>query len=354
MRICPVVQSGNDFGVLGKTLLALAFCFPYLTGMKPTKKRAEPCSLLSWAPEGDPVQAILDSPDDAVLAIITAVDGPSYRPVGACMAFLGDGRRVGSLSSGCIESDLAIHARKTLDGASPIVIRYGRGSPFHDLELPCGGGLEILLIPHPDHNVLTSLQAQRKARCPVTLWLDRRTGSLTVKPLLDSQPDNATDRVDFQPDPRFLVFGKGPEATAFSLLVHSAAFDSLVLSTDEETLAQVSAAGCPVRHLRKPELPADVRIDQWSAVVLFFHDHDLEPEILAAALASPAFYVGAQGSRRARDARHRILRTMDVPDSQLARLRGPIGLIASARDPRTLAVSVLAEILNEARGIDMA
>ncbi|WP_368344458.1 XdhC family protein [Pelagovum sp. HNIBRBA483] len=63
------------------------------------------------------------------------------------------------------------------------------------------------------------------------------------------------------------------------------------------------------------------------------------------ALATPAFYVGAQGSKKAQDARREMLASMGIAGETLERLRGPIGLIPSARDARTLAVSVLAEVL---------
>ena len=86
--------------------------------------------------------------------------------------------------------------------------------------------------------------------------------------------------------------------------------------------------------------------DERSAIILFFHDHDWEPRILKRALETPAFYIGAQGSRRARDARHQEMLLLGVKKKALRRLKGPIGLIPSARDPRTLAISVLAEVLN--------
>jgi xanthine/CO dehydrogenase XdhC/CoxF family maturation factor len=75
--------------------------------------------------------------------------------------------------------------------------------------------------------------------------------------------------------------------------------------------------------------------------------HDWEPPILIEALKTPAFYIGAQGSQRARDTRFAALRKMHVTSDDLIRLRGPIGMIASARDPRTLAISVLAEVISE-------
>ena len=66
---------------------------------------------------------------------------------------------------------------------------------------------------------------------------------------------------------------------------------------------------------------------------------------MAGALKTPAFYVGAQGSQRARDARLLELNNLSVSEMDLAKLHGPIGLIPSARDAETLAVSVLAEVL---------
>lgn len=91
-----------------------------------------------------------------------------------------------------------------------------------------------------------------------------------------------------------------------------------------------------------------MKIDPRTAIILFFHDHDWEPGILADALTSDAFYIGAQGSRRARDVRLLELEAMGVSKTDRARLFGPVGLIPSVRDAKTLAVSTLAEILAQA------
>ena len=58
----------------------------------------------------DPLDHLLANPEGAAMAIITGVEGPSYRPVGAIMALGPDQQRVGSLSSGCIEGDLLVQA----------------------------------------------------------------------------------------------------------------------------------------------------------------------------------------------------------------------------------------------------
>ena len=118
------------------------------------------------------------------------------------------------------------------------------------------------------------------------------------------------------------------------------------LATPDPATARAAVArGLPVTILAAGATVLGADPDPWTAVVLFFHDHDREPPLLAVALQSPAFYVGAQGSLRTHRVRVAALAALGVPEDAIARLRGPIGLIPSARDPRVLAVSVLAEIL---------
>ncbi len=297
-------------------------------------------------PLKDPISALHCASEDGVLAVITGVDGPSYRPLGACMALFADEGRVGTLSSGCIEADLALHAKAALHRQEPTMIVYGRGSPFIDIKLPCGGGLEILLLPRPDRAVLAELHDNRMRRVACTLVIDCGTGQMSLAETGETGRDGALFRVRIVPDIFFYVFGKGPEASTFAAMVQSAGYPNLLLAPDQETLAFAAAAGCPTRHLKRAAFPADLAPDPWSAVVLFFHDHEWEPPILQSALQSSAFYIGAQGSQRARDARLAEIQALGVAPADLARLKGPIGLVPSARDARTLAVSVLAEVLS--------
>lgn len=302
----------------------------------------------SRSPARDPITALLAAPEGAVLAVIAGVEGPSYRPVGAAMAVFSETERAGTLSSGCVESDIALHAMESRAAGAPRLIRYGRGSPFLDIQLPCGGGLDILLLPEPDRTALGRVAENRAARVPSTLEVDVRSGAMAVRETGETGREGDILRIRFEPEIRFLVFGKGPEASTFAGLVQSAGYPNLLLSPDAETLDWGRAAGCETRHLTGPVFPAGLDVDDRTAIVLFFHDHEWEPPILAAALETPAFYIGAQGSQRARDARHLELEAMGVPPERIARLHGPVGLIPSARDAGTLAVSVLAEVLDKA------
>lgn len=299
-------------------------------------------------PMRDPIQALLNGPEDTVLAVIAGVEGPSYRPVGAMMSVLGPRERAGTLSSGCVEADIALHAMEARENGTPALVRYGQGSPFMDIQLPCGGGLDIALVPKPNRAVLAVVMENRQARVPCTLTIDLVSGAMSLR------GEDATGRVGdmlhvrFEPDIKFLVFGKGPEASTFAALVQSAGYPNMLFSPDEETLADGQVSGCPTRHLMAQRFPMDEAVDDRTAVVLFFHDHDWEPPLLQGALETKAFYIGSQGSQRARDARLATLAAMGVEQAALDRLTGPVGLIPSARDAGTLAVSVLAEVLARA------
>ncbi len=265
-------------------------------------------------------------PDPRALAVITGTEGPSYRPVGAAMVIDAEGRIWGSLSSGCIERDVALHAGAALADGQRRQLRYGAGSPFADLVLPCGGGLDILILPEPPRPQLSSALSRLRARQAA---------------LLDLGPF----RLQIEPELRFVIFGKGPEMRAFASFASAADFPVATYSLDAETLA-----GLANPHLMsRAEWPEGLALDHRTAVALFFHDHDWEPPLLATALKSPALYIGAQGSLRADQARRAALRELGLRNEELARLASPFGLVPSARDARMLAASVLAQVLEQAR-----
>jgi xanthine dehydrogenase accessory factor len=89
--------------------------------------------------------------------------------------------------------------------------------------------------------------------------------------------------------------------------------------------------------------------DRRTAVVTLTHDPKLDDPALAAALASPAFYIGALGSRRTQDKRLERLRAQGFDAAALARIHGPVGLDIGARSPAEIAVSILAQIIQVRR-----
>jgi xanthine dehydrogenase accessory factor len=89
--------------------------------------------------------------------------------------------------------------------------------------------------------------------------------------------------------------------------------------------------------------------DARTAVVTLTHDPKLDDPALAVALRSPAFYVGALGSRKTHAARLERLRALGLAEEQLTRISAPVGLDLGARSPAEIAVSVLAELTQRLR-----
>ncbi|MEO1748249.1 MAG: XdhC family protein [Pseudomonadota bacterium] len=298
-----------------------------------------PSTTLAYGPNRMAIEALHTRLDGGVLAIITATEGPSYRPIGAAMAIYPRLKRCfGSLSSGCIEGDLIHHAASCLEKGIGRTVRYGIGSPYMDIQLPCGGALEVTLIPLPSSETLTSV---------MEALATRKTAQFSVHPdgFIDSSPQPGALTVNYEADIHFTILGKGPEATMFASLAIAAGYSAQLFSPDRETREIGAKAGCETAELAKDQFPKTAITDRHSAIVLFFHDHDWEPALLAAALETNARYIGAQGSLRARATRDEALRALEVSDEKIRSLHGPIGLVPSARDPQTLAVSVLAEAL---------
>jgi xanthine dehydrogenase accessory factor len=291
----------------------------------------------------DPLVAAMAQPDQAVLAIITDVIGAAYRKPGTMMALFADGSFAGALTNGCIEGDLAVHAADCLRTGKFTHLRYGAGSPFFDIRLPCGGALEIALYPRPELNVLTTVAARRSAREMVALRF-HPDGQIRLQASQPTGWDGTDYVVDLPPAVAFAIFGEGPEAAVFTRLLQSAGFRHHLTTPSRQTFEMVSDFGCNAVLDNRMAIADLTTIDSRTAVVTFFHDHGRELPILRAALQSPAFYIGAQGSQRVAARRQTQLAELGVPHSELARLHGPIGLIPSARDARTLAISVLAEI----------
>lgn len=283
---------------------------------------------------------------DCTLVTLVAVTGGSSRAVGAQMAVAADGRRIGSFSGGCVEDAVATEAVDALDEGWGHVVRYGVGSPYIDIRLPCGGGIDLLFTPRPDPAVirqaLTLLQARHQAA--LRIECDR----VLLTDLTDQTTwDGVALTHCYQPPLKIHAFGQGEDLTAFCRLSKALGTSIHALSPEADTCAMLEAEGIAASLLHTRNTLPLKQVDPWSAIVFLFHGRDWEEGLLPQTLAFPAFYHGAIGSRRTHAARLEALRAAGVPDDQIATLRGHIGLIPATRDPATLALSVLSEIVAE-------
>lgn len=139
---------------------------------------------------------------------------------------------------------------------------------------------------------------------------------------------------------------------ALAGLARTLELEVTALSPDERVRARLAELGLTAARLERTTDTALLTSDPWTAIAFLFHDHDWELALLQRALELPHFYLGAMGGRRAHAARLEALRTAGVAEQQLAAIHAPIGLFHSSRDPETLALSALAEIVRAYQAAD--
>ncbi|AJA08124.1 hypothetical protein SKP52_05995 [Sphingopyxis fribergensis] len=283
-----------------------------------------------------------------ILVTLTAIEGSSPRAIGAQMAVAEDGRYVGSFSGGCIEAAVVAEAIGTLADSRAKRVRFGAGSPYLDIRLPCGGGIDLLFNPRPDPDAIAGVLCRHDRRKPAALRLAE--DGVFLEAVSEGDCADWRDggfRLYYAPTLRIVAIGQGEELTALARLAKSYGADVSLLSPDERALADLTAEGFDtVRLTVRTSLPP-VRTDAWTAILSVFHDRDWEEELLPLALRLPSFYIGAIGSRRTQDIRLDTLRAAGVPEDLRRKLRTSVGLIPATRDPATLALSALSQIVQE-------
>ena len=264
-----------------------------------------------------------------VLVVVDAVSGASVRPVGTPMVVSETGDYAGYVSNGCVDADIAGHALEALSDGALRRVKYGAGSPYIDIRLPCGGGVSVVIVPNPEVGLIAQICTKLDRRETIALSL---SGGLAFG-----------EEYHYAPPLRILAAGRGENLLMFARAAQSLGIDCTAYSPDAEDLCKLKAVGGQGVALMIGKAP-DWKLDRRTAVVTLFHDHEYELPLLRSALKRDPFYIGAMGSRTTHDARLSALKEMD-PSFDSSRLRGPIGLVPSMRDAGRLAVSVLAEII---------
>jgi xanthine dehydrogenase accessory factor len=275
------------------------------------------------------------------LATIVALDGGGPRPVGAQMV-VGDGVLSGFLSGGCLEGDVVGHAQACLADGETRRLVYGTGSPWPDIRLLCGARIDVMVERiAPDDAAVGALLALRDARAPAHWVSDGRRRACGPQGAAPAAWDGAFQRV-YEPVPRLVVLGGDPSAIAIAQLGVLAGYETtLVRPKGPETPPPFAVA---YSRDEPAEALAAAGLDPWTAVAVATHEAEADHAALTIALPSRAFYIGALGARRRAADRMAWLRGAGVSESDIARLRTPIGLDIGGKAPWEVAVSVLGEI----------
>jgi xanthine dehydrogenase accessory factor len=275
------------------------------------------------------------------LVTLAKIEGSSPRPLGAQMAVSETGRWVGYLSGGCIERAVVSEAVSAIAEGRNRTVRYGRGSKYMDIQLPCGSAIELVFDVGVSVEELAAVDARLQQRLPATLRV----------PSFGEGTDACLVR-HYQPRKRLIVAGVGPSAVQLSRLGQAVGFDVVAYSPDRPTIEAASQLGAETISIAGAGDPPRIRADARTAIVFMFHDHEWEKELLPAALATDAFYIGAVGSRATHRMRLRRLVEMGFDPAQLERIHGPAGLFVGVKNATDIALSILAEIAQIQRTIE--
>jgi xanthine dehydrogenase accessory factor len=275
------------------------------------------------------------------LATVVATRRSAPRPVGSKLAVSEGGELFGSVSGGCVESEVALVAADVIAGGEPRLLSYGIDDELAwSVGLPCGGEIDVFVERFdgelPAEGVtLTVLEGERAG--------ERVTAEIPPGPsrVLELDGERVFAEV-LGPPPRLLVVGATDTAEELARAAKALGWRTEVI---DPRPALVTRERLPSPDELAVAWPDELEADAETAVVVLTHEERLDVPALTKALASDAFYVGAIGSRRTQEKRRERLLEAGLDEEQLERLSGPAGLDLGAHTPAETAVSILAEVL---------
>ncbi len=307
--------------------------------------------------------------DRLAMARVVATRRSAPRPVGSKLIVSETGELAGSVSGGCVESEVVEAAREVLAGGEPRLLTYGISDDLAlSVGLPCGGEIDVW-IDEPDPDLLGQLMEVARDERRAVFFVDLDDGNERLVP--DGDNDVADEVIRsghskvvelhgrrlfadvFGPPPRLFVYGAVDTADALCSAARAIGWRAIVADARGRFATRERLPHADEIIVAWPEeAVAQVAPDHTTAIIVLTHDDKFDVPLLVGALASDAFYIGALGSRRNQERRRERLLEAGVDESELDRISGPAGLDIGAHTPAETAVSMLAEIMAVRAGRD--
>ena len=319
---------------------------------------------------------------DIALATVVQTWGSSPRQEGAKMAISEAGEIAGSVSGGCVESAVAETGLQVLKSGSPQLVHFGvADETAWSVGLACGGSLDVFVerLEPEQFQFLKTLLIREEPAASVTIvsgpestlgrkltlnmsdpsarygGLDSDSDEQTVElalqvtepSLQNLEPEGVQAFVDLMPPPpTLIVVGGNQIAITLSRLAKTMDMRTVIVDprrafATEERFPEVDQ----LIQTWPTEAFAKVPLTATTAVVMLTHDPKIDEPALELALTSPAFYIGALGSKRTQAKRRERLTELGLSEADLDRLHGPVGLELGADTPDEIALSIMAEIV---------
>ena len=313
---------------------------------------------------------------ESALVTLATVEGSSYRRPGARLLLTADGRRIGSISGGCLEEDVLVRARHVLASGRAETVVYDTTSE-NDLVwgvgLGCHGIVRVVVEKLPPRPIWAVALAENfAARRPTPLAVTHQAAdaaqlgtclasTATLAAPLSTGTAVFLDRV--APPTALVLFGAGDDAQPLARLAHElgwhvtladprAAFATAERFPTADALVVAPAAELAARVYGPSEAPALSPAEGLAVVMTHHYVHDVP--LLGALLPRPLAYLGLLGpKKRAEKILANLARDgLAVTPAMRARLHAPVGLDLGADSPEQVALSILAEMQAALAGRD--
>jgi xanthine/CO dehydrogenase XdhC/CoxF family maturation factor len=332
--------------------------------------------------------------ESVVLASVVRVVGSSYGGVGSRMVARVDGTTVGLVSGGCLESDLALHARRVHESGRAEVVSYDTRADddaVWGLGLGCNGLIDVLLEPLAPERAADvarllglALAGERPSVLATVIASDAavpgapavgahaRLANGTVQPVGDWGDGAALAALGSRerealgagraglvatlggaqvaleivtPVVRLVVCGTGPDVAPVVRLGTQLGWDVTVVDHRPAEYAHPERfPDARVVQCADPAALADaVPLGAGSAAVVMSHHFARDTEYVRALLASAVSYVGVLGPRARTERMLAELTSRGVAVTPDGRLYGPIGLDVGGDGPEAIALAVISE-----------
>jgi xanthine dehydrogenase accessory factor len=314
----------------------------------------------------------LDEFEQVALATVVSTWGSSPVPVGGQLVVGPDSQFEGSVSGGCVEAVVITEAADVLTQDRPKLLEFGVAEDVAwRAGLPCGGAISIYVEPlqlQRDASYLDRILAARGARVSLAVLTTLATGERSLFEAQGLMPSEIASCVHLgesrlldlgdgqaflqvlTPPVRLVIVGATHVGQVLADLAKRIGYD-VVIVDPRTAFASQERIGEIVTLTDWPEISLRaLGLDPRTAVVTLTHAAALDDEALSGALRSDCLYIGALGSKKTHAKRLERLRTAGFSDSELARIRAPVGLAIGASGPAEIAVSILAEVVKVARG----
>jgi xanthine dehydrogenase accessory factor len=308
----------------------------------------------------------------AALATVVGVDRSAPREPGSVMAVSETGEVVGSVTGGCVEPAVYLHAEEVLAGGAARMATYGIvDEDAFEVGLPCGGNVSIFVEPMDPAAVMQVASAVREER--PAAYLTTVGGEPLGEPRVISREGDPADDVEaaarpllalgesalvevggrevfvssFVPRPAMYIFGAIDFASSLATVGRFLGYrvtvcDPRAIFVTPERFPDADELATKWPHEFLARAPVDAR----TAICVLTHDDKFDVPALQAALATPARYIGAMGSRRTTERRRERLMELGVAEEELDRIHAPIGLSIASRTPEEVAVAIGAQIIS--------